>query len=69
MTKNEGDLRPKNEDHIKNEDGLKNEYNLKKCPPSPFLKNYLKFFLMTSDLNSHTTTDIELEMLSGNGIP
>ena len=44
------------------------------CPPLPLpLKNYLKFFLMTSHRNSHTTTDIKPEMLSGvqtgNGTP
>ena len=41
-------------------------------PPLP-LKSYLKFFLMTSHLDCHTTTDVKLDMLSGvqtgNGIP
>ena len=52
----------KYEDNLKNEDGLKNEDNLKTWPspqkiflppPSPLLKNYLIFFLITSHLNSH----------------
>ena len=31
------------------------------CAP----KNYLKFLLMTSHLDSHTTTDVKPDMLSG----
>ena len=42
--------------------------------PAPHLREYyLNFFLMTSHLNSHRTTDIKPEMLSGvqtgNGTP
>ena len=37
------------------------------------LRNYLKFFLMTSHRDSHTTTDVKPEMIpglkTGNGIP
>ena len=37
------------------------------------LKDYLKFFLMTSHYDSHTTTDVKLEIIlgvsPGNGIP
>ena len=70
--KNEGDL--KNKDDLKNEDELKNWH----YPPNYFvpllpLKSYLKFFLMTSHLDSHMTTDVKPDMLSGvqtgNGIP
>ena len=43
------------------------------CPPHIPLKNYLNFFLMTSHLDSHTTTYVKPEMipgvLTGNGIP
>ena len=43
------------------------------CPPPLPEKNYLNFFLMTSHCDSHTTTDIKPEMLSGvktgNGAP
>ena len=41
------------------------------CPPHP-LKTLPEVFLMTSHLDSHTTTDVKLDMLlgvqSGNGI-
>ena len=41
------------------------------CPPS--LKKLPEFFLMTSHLDSHTTTDVQPDLLSGvqtrNGIP
>ena len=72
--KNEDDLRPKKvKTTSKMKTTLKMNTTSKIAPPSPFLKNYLKFFLMTSDLDSHTTTDLELEMVSGvptgNGIP
>ena len=34
--------------------------------PSPLpLKNYLKFLLMTSHRDSHTTTDVKPEMIPG----
>ena len=43
------------------------------CPPHNPLKNYLKFFLMTSHCDSQTTTDVKPEMIpgvqTGNGIP
>ena len=45
----------------------------KKISLSPLQKYYLQFFLMTSPLDSHRTTDIKPEMLSGvqtgNGTP
>ena len=65
----------KNEDDLKNEHDLKNKDDLKKitCPPPNLREYYLKFFLMISHLNSHRTTDIKPEMLSGvqtgNGTP
>ena len=77
--KNENDL--KNEDNLKNEDDLKHEKDLKKeedlkkiiCPPPPLRRISPEIFLMTSHLNSHRTTDIKPEMLSGvqtgNGTP
>ena len=41
--------------------------------PPPPLKKLPEMFLMTSHLDSHTTTDVKLDMLSGvqpgNGIP
>ena len=50
----------------------KNEYALKNWPSPPNLFalpppliNYLIFFLMTSHLDSHTTTNVKSEMLSG----
>ena len=70
--KNEDDL--KDEDNLKNEDDFKNEEDLKNWPspqifflhpPSPPLKNYLNFFLMTSRRDSHTTTDIKPKMIPG----
>ena len=82
--KNEDDLKKeddhKNEDNLKNEDDLKNEDNLKNSPsPKIFLpsppphKKLPDFFLMTSYLDSHMTTDVKPDMLSGvrtgNGIP
>ena len=63
VKKSEEDLR--NEYDIKNEDDLKNENwptpPKKKSAPIP-VKNYLKFVLMISHLNRHTTTDVKLEM-------
>ena len=64
----------KNEDDLKNEYDLKNKDDLKKITCPPHLREYyLKFFLMISHLNSHRTTDIKPEMLSGvqtgNGTP
>ena len=63
--KYEDDL--KNEDNLKNEDDLKNEGNLKNWPsspnysaPNPPLKKLPEIFLMTSHLDSHTTTDVKL---------
>ena len=62
--KNENDL--KNEDNLKNENDFKNKDDLKKIiRPPHFWEYYLNFFLMTSHLNSHRTTDIKPEMLSG----
>ena len=73
--KNEDDV--KYEDNLKNEEDLKKENNLKNEEdlenwPSPFfcsphipLKNYLKFFLITSHCDSHTTTDVTPEMIPG----
>ena len=63
----------RNKDDIKNEDGLKNKDDLKNwpspqkccCPPPLPLKIYLKFLLMTSHHDCHTTTDVELEMIPG----
>ena len=56
----------KNEDNYKNEQDLENDDDLKR-------KYYLNTSLMTSQLDSHTTTDVKPEMLSGvqtrNGIP
>ena len=72
---------PKNEDNLKNEDDLKNENNLKNeedlkkiiLPPNHLKRILPDFFFMTSHLDSHKTTDIKLEMLSGvqtgNGTP
>ena len=77
--KSEDDLR--NEDDIKNKEDLKNEDDYKNWPSAPNfflppplpLKNYLKFWLMTSHNDSHTTTDVKPEMIPGvqtrNGIP
>ena len=50
----------------------KNEDNLKKLalsskiilPPSP-LKDYLKFFVMTSHRDCHNTTNVKPEMIPG----
>ena len=57
----------------KNKDDLKNWPTPKKffCPPFPSLRNLPEFFLMTSHLDSHTTTDVTPEMIpeTGNGIP
>ena len=70
---NKDDLKIK--DDLKNENDLKNEDDLKKmiCPPSQLREYYLISFLITSPLNSHRTTDIKPEMLSGlqtgNGTP
>ena len=86
--KNENDLKnednPKtkddqnNEDDLKNEDNLQDEDDLKNWPsskiilPPPPLKKIPEIFLMTH-LDSHTTTDVTPDMLSGvqtgNGIP
>ena len=63
----------KKENNLKIEDGLKNEDNLENWPshqnsfwpPLIPLKNYLKYFLMTSHHDSHTTTDVKLEMIPG----
>ena len=54
----------KNEDNLKNENNLKNKDDLKKISSPP---HYIlpEFFLRTSHLNSHGTTDIKPEMLSG----
>ena len=64
---------------LKNEGDLKIEDNLKNWPspqiilPPPFLKKLPEIFLMTSHLDSHTTTDVKPDMLlgvqSGKGIP
>ena len=62
--KTEEDLR--NEDDIKSEDDLNNEDDLKNWPippkkisvPSPPLEKYLKFLLMTSQRDNHTTIDV-----------
>ena len=68
--KNEEDL--ENEDKIQNEGNLKNEAFPQKlfCPPPTKVP---KILLMTSHLDSHTTTDVKPDMLSGvqtgNGIP
>ena len=63
---------PKNEDELKNEDNYKNEQDLENDDDLK-RKYYLNTFLMTSQLDSHTTTDVKPEMLSGvqtgNGIP
>ena len=63
----------KGKDDLKNENDLKNEDDLKKIIPLHLREYYLKFFLMTSHLNSHRTTNIKPEMLSGvqtgNGTP
>ena len=37
--------------------------NLKNWPPPFPLKNYLKFCLITSNRDSHTTTDVKPEMI------
>ena len=63
-------------DDLKNEDNLKNEEYLKKgdgfenwpspkffWPPPIPLKNYLIFFLMAFQRDSHTTTDVKSDML------
>ena len=70
ILKNEDDL--KNEGDIKNEHDLQNEDNLENwpSPPKQFsapipVKNYLDFFMMTSHLDSHTTTDVKSEMMPG----
>ena len=75
--KNEDDL--KNEDNIQNEGDLKTEDDLKNWPsirnyfPPPPLKKLTDIFLTTSHLDSHKTTDVQLDMLlcvkTGNGIP
>ena len=75
--KNEVDLKDeedlKNEDDLKNENNLKNEDNLNKIIWPPLKRILPEFCFMTSHLNSHQTTDIKLEMLSGvqtgNGTP
>ena len=63
--KNEYDLNKK-ESNLKNEDDLENWPSPPKfyfLPlPSPW-KKYLKFLLMTSHLDSHTTTDVKPEMI------
>ena len=57
----------KNKDDLKNEDDLRNEDNLKNeddhAPPP--LKDIPEFFFMTSHRDSHTTTDVEPEMIPG----
>ena len=65
-------LKMKNKDNLKYEDDLKNgndlnnEVDLKKSFCPPHLKRILPdFFFMTSHLDSHKTTDIKPEMLSG----
>ena len=69
-----------NEHDLKNEHNLKNEGDLKNWPspksyfaPPPPLKKLPEIFLMTSHLDSHMTTDVKPDMLSGvqtgNGIP
>ena len=66
FTWHENENNPKKEDEFKNEDNYNNDEDLKR-------KYYLNTFLMTSQLDSHTTTDVKPEMLSGvqtgNGIP
>ena len=76
--KNGGD--PKSEDDLRNEDmtsKVKMTYIMKTtskispplpkvfCPPLLPLKDYLKFLLMTTHHDSHTTTDVEPEMIAG----
>ena len=64
--------RSKYEDNLKNEDDLKNEENLKNndnpkmeiCNIVGGIVYYLKKLLMTPRLDSHSTTDATLEMLS-----
>ena len=68
----ENENNPKNEDEFKNEDNYKNEQDLENDEDLK-RKYYLNTFLMTSQLDSHTTTDIKPEMLlgvqTGNRIP
>ena len=61
-----------NEDELKNEDGLKNEDVLKNWPttqqqlcPNLSYYNITQIFFKTSHLYSHTTNDVNPEMLSG----
>ena len=66
--KNEADL--KDEDDLKNEDDHQNEDDLQNWPSLlnyfvPLPKKLPEIFLMTSHLDSHTTTDIKPDMLSG----
>ena len=68
-SKNEDNI--KNEGNLKNEDDLKDEEDLKKLasPPDYFdplpLKELHEIFLVTSHLDSHTTTDDKPDILSG----
>ena len=72
FTWQENENNPKNEDEFKNEDNYKNEKDLENDDDLK-RKYYLNSFLMTSQLDSQTTTDVKPEMLSGvqtgNGIP
>ena len=72
FTWQENENNPKNEDEFKNEDNYKNEQDLENDDDLK-RKYYLNTFLMTSQLDSHTTNDVKPEMLSGvqtgNGIP
>ena len=68
--KNENGL--KHEDTLNNEDELKNEDVLKNCSltpqqfcPHPNCYDITWIFLKTSHLDSHTTNDVKLKMLSG----
>ena len=58
---------------LKNEDDLKNWLSPQIVLPVIPLKELHEMFLMTSHLDSHTTTDIKLDILSdvktGNAIP
>ena len=72
FTRPENENNPKNEDEFKNEDNYKNKQDLENDDDLK-RKYYLNTFLRTSQLDSHTTTDVKPEMLSGvqtgNGIP